>query len=432
MHDLDRILRRLDEIEPTDVWPSVADHTRSEPVTHPGASVAKRTAAALVALSVSLLAGVFLWRAFLSEPQSARPARPEAPWAMYSSGWSELPDPDRHMPGSAWVWTGSELVTWGGTTGTDPARASTSGERFDPATGVWLPLPEAPEGRTDTHVVWTGREILFWGGWDEGKRIDGLAFDPATNRWRSIPPAPLAPGRVAVVLWAGREMIVWGGGQPGLDQSRQGAAYDPISDSWRSLSPAPLGLNLADAVWTGREMIAFGSLLDGRNIAETKSAVGARYEPVTDRWSVLPPSDLSPQATAVGLVDGEMIAYDYLVRTQSYDPVRDRWSDRRKLPLEPSECYPDAAVVERVFFAFFCGQAAIFDGGRQEWSRVGGGMVDETDEADGGTYALYRFATLVPVDAGIVFAAQGVTVDDSGELCYGCPGTPTSVWLWRP
>ncbi|HET6713019.1 MAG TPA: hypothetical protein VFI59_04830 [Actinomycetota bacterium] len=41
-------------------------------------------------------------------------------------------------------------------------------------------------------------------------------------------------------------------------------------------------LNLAAGVWTGEEMIVFGSLLDGRNIASTQTAVGALYDPKFD------------------------------------------------------------------------------------------------------------------------------------------------------
>jgi hypothetical protein len=44
--------------------------------------------------------------------------------------------------------------------------------------------------------------------------------------------------------------------------------------------------------------LLFGSLLNDRNIAETETSVGAAYDPSTDSWRTLPPSELSPQATS--------------------------------------------------------------------------------------------------------------------------------------
>lgn len=59
-------------------------------------------------------------------------------------------------------------------------------------------------------------------------------------------------------------------------------------------------------------------------------------------------------------------------------------------------------------------------------------MLDETYEVDGNTYQLYRFAKTVPVGDGIVFALEGITTSDTGEVCDGCPGAPRAVWLRRP
>lgn len=58
-------------------------------------------------------------------------------------------------------------------------------------------------------------------------------------------------------------------------------------------------------------------------------------------------------------------------------------------------------------------------------------MLDETYEVDGNTYQLYRFATIVPVGEGVM--SRGRRDHDVGhwEVCYGCPGAPRAVWLWR-
>jgi hypothetical protein len=435
MNDAKQQLRALDAIAPPDVWEdaSVRQPIPGEADPIGGSSLSRRVMAGTLAFAVFAVAGTFAWRALRFEERPiAREASPGGPWSEYGQGWTRLPDPDENLPGSAWTWTGSELLMWGGAPESDTSQPSASGQRFDPTTGAWRPMPDAQEGRSYALTAWTGDEVLFWGGWNEnGPRADGLAFDPITDAWRSIPPSPHGSGEVAVSLWTGNELIVWGGGDPGSARSRQGAAYDPDQDAWRELSLAPLGLNLADAVWTGREMIVFGSLLNGRNIAETDTAVGATYDPRADRWEELPPSELDPQATAAGLVGGKMVAYDYKVRSQTYDLDRGRWNDPTTMPMEFSECYPSLAVVEDVLFAFFCGQAATYESGRG-WSPIRGGMLDKTLEVGGTEYPLYRFATIVPVDGGIVFAAEGITKSKQGEACYGCPGSPRALWLWRP
>ena len=44
-------------------------------------------------------------------------------------------------------------------------------------------------------------------------------------------------------------------------------------------------------------MIVFGAALHGGNVPETETAIGAAYDPSTDRWRRLPDSPLSPQAS---------------------------------------------------------------------------------------------------------------------------------------
>lgn len=422
----DALHARANAVElPEAAWNEVASRFEA-----PRPRPSTRIAAALVAATVAVAGLGFAFVALRPAAVDVG-ARPEG-WTSYGSGWTRLPA-TTDLPGSAWVWTGSEIIAWGGQEEDDPWIPSAAGSRFAPTIGAWRPIPDAPEARTDVQAVWTGREVIFWGGWDreETERRDGLRFDPATDEWSMIPPAPLGTGEAAVSVWTGTEMIVWGGGEPGSIRNRQGAAYDPAANTWRELPLAPIGLNLADGVWTGDEMIVFGSLLDGRNIASTQTAVGARYNPKLDRWSELEPSDLSPQATALGFVDGGLLAYDYAVRSQTYDVERGAWSAPSKMPLRASECYPDLAVVQDVAFAFYCGEAAVYRPGG-DWRRLAGGMLDETYQVGGDSYQLYRFATIVPVDDGIVFAVEGITTSDTGEVCYGCPGAPRAVWLWRP
>lgn len=90
----------------------------------------------------------------------------------------------------------------------------------------------------------------------------------------------------------------------------KGVAYHPAGDAWRAIDRAPIGLNLASGMWTGRELLVFGSLLDGRNVADTRTSVGAAYDPLRDAWRKLSPSRLSPQATSAVWLKGRIVAWD--------------------------------------------------------------------------------------------------------------------------
>jgi hypothetical protein len=62
------------------------------------------------------------------------------------------------------VWTGREMVVWGGIFG-EPAG---TGGRYDPGTDQWLPTSPAgaPAGRDLPVGVWTGSHVIVWGGSD--------------------------------------------------------------------------------------------------------------------------------------------------------------------------------------------------------------------------------------------------------------------------
>ena len=63
------------------------------------------------------------------------------------------------------VWTGSEVIVWGGHNG---VFAVNTGERYNPSTDSWTAtsITNAPSGRYLHTAVWTGSEMIIWGGVD--------------------------------------------------------------------------------------------------------------------------------------------------------------------------------------------------------------------------------------------------------------------------
>src|SRR5207248_1849351 len=160
------------------------------------------------------------------------------------------------------VWTGHEMIVWGGTSAGD--NLSTGG-RYNPGANSWLPTSatNAATARVGHTVVWTGSEMIVWGGQNSGYLNNGGRYNPTTNSWTPTGKTPTAR-RYHVAVWTGSEMIIWGGIVPfNLDPAfytNTGGKYDPSTDSWAATTTmqAPTGRELPTAVWTGSEMIVWG------------------------------------------------------------------------------------------------------------------------------------------------------------------------------
>lgn len=216
---------------------------------------------------------------------------------------TESPLDDRHFHSA--VWTGEAMIIWGGALGTGSRGVTDTGAAYDPAADRWTKLAATPiDGRSHHVAVWTGEEMIIWGGTlgnyggNETKLLStsGAAYNPQSDSWREIAAGPIRSRAGAEGVWTGEEMIVW--------NEEAGAAYDPTADAWRSLPEAPRGLAVNDTVvWTGDEMIVWG----GRGASGPGN--GISYDPATDDWARLPEDPLAERDrhTAVSTTDGMLV-----------------------------------------------------------------------------------------------------------------------------
>jgi hypothetical protein len=248
--------------------------------------------------------------------------------------WRRIEFPYGGWTGFEGVWTGSELVLWGGPEQSRGPRSR--GAAYDPATRTWRRTSPAPIGGRWSHAaVWTGSEMIVWGGTDSRTDLaDGAAYDPVADSWRTIAPAPISPRQWMPAAWTGREVVLWGGSTYSRSRA-DGAAYDPVADAWRKLAPAPIeGRHRHSATWTGREVVVFGGYDYRRSFAN-----GAAYDPVADRWRKLPRPPVKARFdhgaawTGSGLlVFGGTWSSGHIALGDGalYDPGKNRW--RRLVP----------------------------------------------------------------------------------------------------
>lgn len=288
--------------------------------------------------------------------------------------------------GHAAVWTGDEMIVWGGYLGA--GAYSSSGARYSAGLDEWTSVTPfgAPSAREGHSAVWTGSEMIVWGGVGDGGYIDaGARYAPGRQLWTAISTtgAP-APRNHHVGVWTGSRMLVWGGRNLNGFLG-DGALYNPVDDSWSSLpdTDVPEARENAGFVWTGdeNELIVWGgegaggvlgsgrrltfdssgtpqqwqetSTVNGPSPRTAHTAVwtgqqmiiwggwngavifgdGAAYDPQADSWEPLPTADAPSErwghvALWTGnemLVFGGRDANGSLATGAAYDPVKKQW-----------------------------------------------------------------------------------------------------------
>ena len=71
---------------------------------------------------------------------------------------------------------------------------------------------DVPDGRTGHTAVWTGTEMIVWGGSAGSITATGGRYDPASDSWNATSTSGVPSSRwFHTAVWTGEAMIVWGG-----------------------------------------------------------------------------------------------------------------------------------------------------------------------------------------------------------------------------
>lgn len=299
-------------------------------------------------------------------------AEPTRPPHDIPDGWTWRPvGPLSSRQGNIAVWTGTEAIYWGG----DRPGRPPEGAAYDPRTDQWRRLSRSPlTNRSGAAAVWTGREVLVFGGVNGGgPQRDGAAYDPLSDHWRMLPAGPLS-GRVPLATaWTGTELLVVGARGPVLTGVvKDAAAYDPVLDTWRQLPDLPMQISNGGAVWTGSELMVYGTFLDRQRslMPSDTRARGAALDPVTGSWRDLPIAPLSGQSIALVWNGSAAVGWDHDRHAAVYERATDRWRPLPDLPLEGRDCLPRGISAGPTTFAIHCGQAAVLDRELRAWDTM--------------------------------------------------------------
>jgi N-acetylneuraminic acid mutarotase len=231
------------------------------------------------------------------------------------------------------AWTGTRMVVWGGLTNSG---YSGEGMRYDPATDTWSTMHAATGFQRAFHtVIWSGTSVVMWGGYNLSGYLNyGVQYNPSTDTWGPFSTTinTPSPREDHTAIWTGTEMIVWGGASS--SRTNDGGRYNPANDTWGPKVPtngAPSVRSLHSAVWTGTEMIVWG----GRgNAAGSYAGDGGRYDPQSNTWA--PMSNVgAPSARDIHsavwtgtemIVWGGFGASGYRNDGGRYNPATDTWT----------------------------------------------------------------------------------------------------------
>ena len=233
------------------------------------------------------------------------------------------------------IWTGTEMIVWGGNNG---SVALSDGGRYNPVTKAWTAITRtgAPISRYNHTAVWTGSEMIIWGGEGNSSYFnDGGRYNPASDSWTTVSSNAAPSVRMShTAVWTGNEMIVWGGVYNSA--LNDGGRYNAATDSWTSVSVTnvPVARSQHTAIWSGSEMIVWGGYTGINTVDGIYLGNGGRYVPTTNTWNSLSLAGAPParsRHTAVR-TNSEMIVWGgvgsrYFSDGGRYNPSADLWTE---------------------------------------------------------------------------------------------------------
>jgi hypothetical protein len=138
------------------------------------------------------------------------------------------------------------MIVWGGFSFDGTSHYLNTGGRYNPSTDNWTATSttNAPDAREYHTAVWSGSEMIVWGGYF----FDGIdhflntggRYNPTTGDWvpTSTTNAPTARWR-HTAAWTGSEMIAWGAATAMNVSTSTGTGGQYCAQSGPTPTPSP-------------------------------------------------------------------------------------------------------------------------------------------------------------------------------------------------
>ncbi len=245
------------------------------------------------------------------------------------------------------IWSGSAMIVWGGAANSGFTGETNTGSRYNPTTDTWAVTSTGanlPAVRAGHVAVWTGTEMIVWGGHNTSHfdfLNSGGRYNPGSDTWTQTPVSGATPvGRAEFTgVWSGTELIVWGGNAMNAIEG-SGGRLNPTSGVWTPTATAgplvPSGRQGAGAVFAGVELFVWGGFTYNGSVYTYLNS-GARYRPVANSWTAMSTGANVPDpraqhtfayvttSPALLLVYGGTGAAALSANHGRYNPMTDAW-----------------------------------------------------------------------------------------------------------
>ncbi len=254
----------------------------------------------------------------LLESRAARPT---------TDAWYVDPGPMVPRGGHQVVWTGEEVIVWGGSVAHTPPNV-VDGAAYDPTSSTWRVLPPSPiETRQQTAAVWADDRMIVVG------QLATVAFHPGADTWETLGDGIELSGDTTLINWTGSVVAVWV--PDGI------STFQPRTGRWTKLPDPGFG---GSQYRQGTLLSSDGVLLAaGLETPVCSSRLAARWSGT--EWEALPEVDLSSSTSAgcgginqSAVIDGHLVFWeDEDHPTMALDLGTDTWREIDTIPLSGSE-----------------------------------------------------------------------------------------------
>ena len=164
------------------------------------------------------------------------------------------------LVGVAGVWTGTEILMFGGQT--ESVNDVNFTVRFNPATGAIRNSTDLTSSRAFSPTVWTGRYAYIFGGTvgAGNARYDVLRYDPQSERVDVVPTASIPIyTKDATATWDGTRATLFGGGFIAPGGGFSVMTFDPATERLSYVNGTGFkGVEMGSSAQIGRYAYIFG------------------------------------------------------------------------------------------------------------------------------------------------------------------------------
>lgn len=211
----------------------------------------------------------------------------------------------------------------------DEVAVTTAPTTIAVAEGRWTPVPTSPlSPRWGASAVWSGEEVVLWGGYasEYDALVDGARYDPAAETWTPIPSAPVPHRGHQEAVWAGGRLLVWVDAM--IKGLVAGAEYSPADGTWKRLPPPPDEIRGSEGVAATDDLVYVLGVTYDDSPGHRATPLVATYDPAARRWAVLPALPAPSEPVFLGVVEDRAYVFGCAgAYGVAYDDGRGAWEE---------------------------------------------------------------------------------------------------------